>query len=130
MITSAGAPEDARKDATTVVLDHIDSKRLLLILDNCEQLLKACAAVVGKIRSVCAGVHLIITSREALRDDGDADRLFVDRPSAVAPGSSGRPARVIAGPPVARADCYNRSSKRGGPARRAEPRAPHSSQAR
>jgi len=45
--------------------------RLLLIMDNCEHLLEACASVVRGLTSACDGVTVLATSREALDLDGE-----------------------------------------------------------
>jgi predicted ATPase/DNA-binding SARP family transcriptional activator len=44
---------------------------LLLILDNCEHLLTACAELVGAVRRACPGVTLLATSREPLHAPGE-----------------------------------------------------------
>lgn len=42
-------------------------RRSMIILDNCEHLLEACASLVGDLLSDCAGLCVLITSREPLR---------------------------------------------------------------
>jgi predicted ATPase/DNA-binding winged helix-turn-helix (wHTH) protein len=75
--------------------------RLLLVLDNCEHLVDAVAALVREIIANCPRVTLLTTSREALTIDGEqvwpvppldfegidspAVQLFMDRARAVAP---------------------------------------------
>ena len=43
----------------------------LLILDNCEHLIAACAALAGHLLGTCPGVRILATSREPLRVPGE-----------------------------------------------------------
>ena len=47
-------------------------KRLLLVLDNCEHLLGACAALAAGLLGACPGVRVLATSREPLGLAGEA----------------------------------------------------------
>jgi len=49
----------------------LQHKRLLLILDNCEHLVEACARVVEALRSTCPWLAVLVTSREALNIAGE-----------------------------------------------------------
>jgi predicted ATPase len=51
---------------------HIGERRLLLVLDNCEHLLRACAGLVAALLRACAGLRVLATSREPLRLEGEA----------------------------------------------------------
>jgi non-specific serine/threonine protein kinase len=57
------APEGALVDA---ICDHLSSAETLLILDNCEHLVDACAAFAGTVLRRCPGLRILATSREAL----------------------------------------------------------------
>lgn len=46
--------------------DHLREKRLLLVLDNCEHLLEACAQLSDLVLRQCPHVRILATSREAL----------------------------------------------------------------
>ena len=61
----AEIPEPARALAQLVV-EHVHSKRLLLVLDNCEHLLGACAQVTEMLLRACPKVRILCTSREPL----------------------------------------------------------------
>jgi predicted ATPase len=76
-----------------------ERKPLLLILDNCEHVLDGCAPLVRRLLEDCPGVRILVTSREALRVEGervyalaplapetDAVQLFVERARAVEAG--------------------------------------------
>ncbi len=48
------------------VVDSLRARRLLLILDNCEHVLEAAAALAERLASVCRTVTVLTTSREPL----------------------------------------------------------------
>jgi predicted ATPase/class 3 adenylate cyclase len=50
----------------------LSGKSLLLILDNCEHLIAACAELAQALLRGCPGVRLLVTSREALGINGEA----------------------------------------------------------
>jgi predicted ATPase/DNA-binding SARP family transcriptional activator len=58
--------EQRPDDATSNLVDRLRSARLLLVLDNCEHVLGACADLLEKLIRGCPGVGAITTSREAL----------------------------------------------------------------
>jgi predicted ATPase/class 3 adenylate cyclase len=74
-----------------LVNDYLRDKKLLLILDNCEHLIAACARLADNLLHHCAGLKILASSREALGIAGEAayrtpsladsesTRLFVDR---------------------------------------------------
>ncbi len=45
--------------------------QVLLILDNCEHLVSACAVMAGQLLAACPGLHILATSREPLRVPGE-----------------------------------------------------------
>ncbi|MBA0125439.1 LuxR family transcriptional regulator [Haloechinothrix sp. YIM 98757] len=95
--------------ALDLVVDALRTKRLLLVLDNCEHLVDACAHLVGNVIGACPGVVVLATSRQSLGAPGErvlpvpplhvpepdepvarlerseAVTLFVDRARAVVP---------------------------------------------
>src|SRR5580693_5306792 len=58
-------------DATPNLIAYLRDKRLLLILDTCEHLIEAVAALASKIFMAAPQVHILATSREALRVEGE-----------------------------------------------------------
>jgi predicted ATPase/transcriptional regulator with XRE-family HTH domain len=50
---------------------HLGDKGLLLILDNCEHLIQACADLVEALLRACPRLHVLATSREPLRVPGE-----------------------------------------------------------
>ncbi len=54
------------------LIDRLRDKRLLLVLDNCEHLIEACAQLAEQLLRHCPELHLLATSREALGIQGEA----------------------------------------------------------
>ena len=53
------------------VADYFAGKQALLILDNCEHLIAACADLAVQLLQRCPGLHLLATSRETLHIPGE-----------------------------------------------------------
>ncbi|MGW2707153.1 tetratricopeptide repeat protein [Streptomyces sp. NPDC001340] len=53
------------------LLAQLGSREMLLVLDNCEHLIDACAALASEILTRCPGVLVLATSREPLRSYGE-----------------------------------------------------------
>ncbi|MBI4671532.1 MAG: hypothetical protein HY741_07680 [Chloroflexi bacterium] len=66
-----GVHEQPERTLTETLVDWLGARKLLLILDNCEHVIGACAELAEKILSACAGVKILATSREALRLTGE-----------------------------------------------------------
>jgi predicted ATPase/DNA-binding NarL/FixJ family response regulator len=49
----------------------LESKSLLIVLDNCEHLLSACQAVAHRLLQCCAAVRILATSRQSLDIPGE-----------------------------------------------------------
>ncbi|CAA9492601.1 MAG: Transcriptional regulator, AfsR family [uncultured Solirubrobacteraceae bacterium] len=77
--------------ATDALRRYLTDRDVLLVLDNCEHVVDACAELAAALLSTCASVRIMATSRESLGVDGetvwrlkplgpeDAYRLFVER---------------------------------------------------
>jgi len=50
---------------------HVADRRLLIVLDNCEHLLDACAALVERLLTAAPGIRALITSREGFGIAGE-----------------------------------------------------------
>lgn len=104
LASGVGARTDPAGPVLTQVLAHLEPRRALVVVDNCEQLLDDVADVVLAVLDSCPSVKVLATSREPLgvpgeqvfrvpsltaRSDGDdlapAVRLFLDRATAVNP---------------------------------------------
>jgi predicted ATPase/DNA-binding SARP family transcriptional activator len=57
--------------AEVVLARQLAERRLLIVLDNCEHLLDACARLVGALLRICPEVVVLATSREPLRVGGE-----------------------------------------------------------
>jgi predicted ATPase/DNA-binding winged helix-turn-helix (wHTH) protein len=106
------------------VIEAIGERALLIVLDNCEHLIDMAAHATEAMLKACASLHILVTSREPLRIDGEfvhrvpplhvpqatledtaavldteAMRLFAARAQAALPGlqSDARAVRLAAG---------------------------------
>ncbi|WP_157271719.1 ATP-binding protein [Azohydromonas aeria] len=61
----------AGPSALGAVVEHLRTRHLLLILDNCEHVVEAVCALAQELLAQCPGVDLLATSREALRAGGE-----------------------------------------------------------
>ncbi|GAA10573.1 MULTISPECIES: ATP-binding protein [Gordonia] len=57
-------------DAFGLLAEHLRTKRLLLVLDNCEHLIDACSGLVRRILSAAPSVKILATSRHVLGVEG------------------------------------------------------------
>ncbi|MGA6204141.1 protein kinase domain-containing protein [Nocardia testacea] len=55
-----------------VLIDYLASRQLLLVLDNCEQIVDAAAKVAETLLRTCPKLRILTTSREALNVHGEA----------------------------------------------------------
>jgi non-specific serine/threonine protein kinase len=60
------------KPLVEVLLDFLQYRHTLLVLDNCEHVIATCAKLVEDILRRCADVRLLATSRETLGVEGEA----------------------------------------------------------
>ncbi len=80
-LSIALAPGD---DATQMVVQALQGKAALLVLDNAEHLLDGVAAFVATVRERAAGVKLLVTSQEVMR--GFEEHVFRPGPLALPQG--------------------------------------------
>jgi predicted ATPase/class 3 adenylate cyclase len=66
-----GVAEEPGKALTQSLAEYLRPKRVLLLLDNCEHLLAACAAVADALLRSCPQVRVLASSREALGIAGE-----------------------------------------------------------
>ena len=62
-------PEEALTDT---LAEQLHARHLLVVLDNCEHLVEACAELVGELASACPQLRVLTTSRVPLVVDGEA----------------------------------------------------------
>jgi predicted ATPase/transcriptional regulator with XRE-family HTH domain len=80
------------------LVEHLRTRQLLLVIDNCEHLVGACAELVDTLLRACPRLHVVATSREPLAVAGEiiwvvrpldmltGRRLFMDRAAAAQGG--------------------------------------------
>jgi predicted ATPase/class 3 adenylate cyclase len=69
--TALGVREVLGKSIVTVLIEYLHPKHLLLILDNCEHIIEACAQLAGTLLQGCPNLHILATSREILGATGE-----------------------------------------------------------
>jgi predicted ATPase/class 3 adenylate cyclase len=66
-----GIRESAGRPILQLLTEYLRNKEMLLILDNCEHLLSACAQLVSTLLQACPNLCILSTSREALDIPGE-----------------------------------------------------------
>ncbi|MEZ4647661.1 MAG: tetratricopeptide repeat protein [Candidatus Eisenbacteria bacterium] len=61
-----GLETPGRDAVIDVLVDRLRTRRVLLVLDNCEHLRSACASLAGAVGDACPDVRILATSREPL----------------------------------------------------------------
>lgn len=64
--TVLGVREEERRPLTATLVDALQPRAMLLVLDNCEHLVEACAHLSQTLLSACPKLQILATSREAL----------------------------------------------------------------
>lgn len=112
-----GVREEPGQPLTETLVAHLDGRRCIVVLDNCEHLVRATADLVEDLLRRCAGLTVLTTSRETLGitgettwwvppltvpQPGDLDeayasvRLFCERARALSPAFELTPANALA----------------------------------
>src|SRR5215469_12451762 len=66
-----GVREESGWPLAETLAESLRPRRLLLILDTCEHVVEACAALVHQLLAACPGLRVVATSREPLRVRGE-----------------------------------------------------------
>ncbi len=69
---AVGVHERADQALTDTLAEQLRARHLLVVLDNCEHLVEACAELVGALSSACPQLHVLATSRVPLVIEGEA----------------------------------------------------------
>jgi predicted ATPase len=64
-------PDEVGHTPTAAVIEHLAGRHPLLLLDNCEHLIGACAELAEGLLQACPGLRVLATSREALQLPGE-----------------------------------------------------------
>ncbi|WP_433179665.1 ATP-binding protein [Actinoallomurus sp. CA-150999] len=110
VVDALGIHDRSARSAVEVLLGFLHDKRALVVLDNCEHLLRECAVIADAVLRAAPEVRIVATSRQPLVIDGerclpvlplplpgdhdsaealmrsDAVRLFAERAAAARPG--------------------------------------------
>ncbi|MCT9083164.1 ATP-binding protein [Streptomyces fulvoviolaceus] len=113
VIDTLGVRNETVRPPLDVLVDYLRERQTLIVLDNCEHLLRSCAVLAGTVLTATEGVRILATSRHRLGLVGErlfevpplpapapeeittdvsaterfpALRLFADRAAAVVPG--------------------------------------------
>jgi predicted ATPase/class 3 adenylate cyclase len=71
VLAQLGIAEHSGRNEMDVLVETLRDQRRLVILDNCEHLLEACARLCDALLTRCADVRILATSREPLRVEGE-----------------------------------------------------------
>ncbi|WP_315987478.1 ATP-binding protein [Actinomadura sp. HBU206391] len=69
--STLGLADRSARSALDCLADFVADKRLLIVLDNCEHLLDACALLAGRLLGTADGVRILATSRQPLGIGGE-----------------------------------------------------------
>jgi predicted ATPase/DNA-binding CsgD family transcriptional regulator len=102
-----GVTEQPPRSLADAVVDRLGEGRSLLVLDTCEHLVEEVGPFADRVLSECPDATILATSRQRLGVigehvvpvrplplDSDAERLFLDRASAVSPDFTADPPAV------------------------------------
>lgn len=79
-------PEQPRLPPIDIVTSFLQPRQLLLLLDNCEHLVAACAGLAESLLRGCPAVRILATSRQALGVEGET--VWVVPPLGVPPATA------------------------------------------
>ena len=71
VVTTLGLIDQAGRSPQMILTDFLQARQALLILDNCEHLIQACAQLAETLLRACPNLHILATSREALDIAGE-----------------------------------------------------------
>jgi non-specific serine/threonine protein kinase len=93
--TALGLREERKRSVSETLEGYLKQRRVLLILDNCEHVVGACARLTEGLLRACPNLRILATSREVLTITGEtvfrvpsldeAVDLFIDRARSVQP---------------------------------------------
>jgi predicted ATPase/DNA-binding CsgD family transcriptional regulator len=69
---AVGVHERPNQALSDTLAEQLQARHLLVVLDNCEHVVEACAELVAGLSSACPRLHVLATSRVPLVVDGEA----------------------------------------------------------
>jgi predicted ATPase len=89
VISALGMREQPNEAASQTLVGGIGGRSLLLVVDNCEHVIDACAQLAAILLDGCPNLRLLTTSREPLRISGErvwrVPSLAIPEPRSVVP---------------------------------------------
>ena len=70
--SALGLREAPDLSPTETLVEHLEPRRTLLVLDNCEHLVDGCAVLADTLLRACPELEILATSREPLRVAGES----------------------------------------------------------
>lgn len=74
VVRALGLPDQPGRSTMDALLRFVGDRSMLLVLDNCEHLLDACAELVVPMQGSCPALTLLATSREPMGVPGEVNR--------------------------------------------------------
>lgn len=71
VMTALGLRDELSRWPVSRLIDYVAAKRLLIVLDNCEHLLDACAVLVDALLREAPGLRILATSRQPMGVAGE-----------------------------------------------------------
>ncbi|WP_432000535.1 ATP-binding protein [Streptomyces sioyaensis] len=71
VLAALGSEHDQARPPVSALADLLAHRRLLLLLDNCEHVLHACATLTRSLLDASPALHVLATSRHALGIEGE-----------------------------------------------------------
>jgi predicted ATPase/DNA-binding SARP family transcriptional activator len=71
--SALGVESSSSRPSQEAVAGHVAEREMLIVLDNCEHLVAACARLVEALLRACPNLRVIATSREPLHAAGEVD---------------------------------------------------------
>jgi predicted ATPase/class 3 adenylate cyclase len=83
-----GLRDEPQRPVIDMLCDYLREKKMLILLDNCEHLVEACADMADRILHASPGIHILASSREGL---GIAGEVTYQVPSMTLPDADHLP---------------------------------------
>lgn len=71
IVQTLGLRQERTRPPLDTLVDYFKARQALLILDNCEHLIEACASLTGELLEKCAELRILATSRETFEINGE-----------------------------------------------------------
>ena len=72
LASGLGLRDESARSLREVLVDFLSSRKLLLVLDNCEQVVQGAAQLVESLLTDCPDLRILATSRERLSINGES----------------------------------------------------------